>query len=161
MPRLSRLLVPVDFSSCSLEALEYAGFLAEKFDATMDVLHVLWEPPPYVGMEVLAFTSTQAEGQRTLAEHTRRIAEDELKTFLSRVKGDWKGRVTPRLLPGNPWQVITQVAAKEGHELIVMGTHGRSGFSHALLGSVAEKVVRKAPCPVLTIRARGAEEAVR
>jgi len=161
MPQLSRILVPIDFSFCSCSALEYAGFIAEKFDAALDVLHVLWEPPPYVGMEVVAFTAATAEGARTLADHTRSIAEEEMRAFLSTVKGEFKRRITTRFMVGNPWQMIVDAAAKEAYDLIVMGTHGRTGFSHVLLGSVSERVIRKALCPVLTIRAPETEKAGR
>ena len=150
MVRLQRFLVPVDYSPCSGVALRYAMFLAEKVGAEVELLHVVWEPPPYVGMEMLSATlPTRDVG--TMAEYTRQMAEREMRRFVAECGLPGADALPRRYAEGSPTHAIVETAG-QGYDLIVMGTHGRAGVSHALLGSVAERVVRKAPCPVLTVR---------
>jgi nucleotide-binding universal stress UspA family protein len=146
MPTISRVLVPVDFSACSRAALEYALFLGERFGASIDVLHV-WDRPHGVGPEFLIREPGGTE--HPVLEDARDRAGVELDEFLSRVRP--RENVHAVLDHGKPYNTILKVAAG-GYDLIVMGTHGRSGLPHLLLGSVTEKVVRSARCPVLTIR---------
>jgi universal stress protein A len=153
MPQIRKILVPVDFSACSRAALDWAAQLAAKFEATIDVLHT-WDTPPYVGPEVIIHVA--GETQQTLAQLGRQHAEKEMQHFLKSV--EQPGVVRGRIEIGDPVDTIVRLAG-EGYDLIVMGTHGRGGITHILLGSVAEKVVRRAPCPVMTIRVPGAEEA--
>jgi nucleotide-binding universal stress UspA family protein len=144
---MKRILVPVDFSDASQKALEHAAELARAFGATIDILHV-WEPPRYLPPElVIAGPSPQ----QTLAELTRARAEAELNELVQKA-----GTIAPligqvRNEEGIPAAKIVEVA-RAGYDLIVMGSHGRSGFRHLLLGSVAERVVRHAKTRVLTIR---------
>jgi nucleotide-binding universal stress UspA family protein len=149
MTELRRILVPVDFSACSRAALDYASFLAQRLGATVDVVHV-WDAPPYLGPEVLLHIP--GETRLTLAQFAGARAQRDLEHFLASV--EHPGVVKGRVETGDPCDTILRLAA-EGYDLIVMGTHGRSGLAHVLLGSVAEKVVRRAPCPVLTIREPG------
>jgi nucleotide-binding universal stress UspA family protein len=151
MTELRRILVPVDFSACSRAALDEALFLARHFGASIDVLHVV-DPPYYfvVPDAPLAIAGTAPE---TLTEHARALDADKMEMFLSQ----WAAQATPRdvhirsrLEVGDPCTAILKVAHDERFDLLVMGRHGRSGLIHLLMGSVAEKVVRRAPCPVLT-----------
>lgn len=139
---LGRLLVPVDFSDCSQEALEYAVRLGERFGSTLTLLHVV-EPVAY-GLD---FTLSHALTGAALRNQIERAIDDLIGAF-SR-----KGlRADRQIVPGLPADVITRVAEVQGSEAIVMGTHGRRGWSHVRFGSVAESVVRQARCPVFTIR---------
>lgn len=136
-PAIRRILVPTDFSPCSAAALRYALELAEQVDAEVDLLHVLPpdEDPPSVDSPPSGATpptSFDAALHELGPEKVLRV-----RTLLER---------------GDPADVIMRVAREVGHDLVVMGTHGRSGVAYLLLGSVAERVVRRAPCPVLTLR---------
>jgi glycine betaine transporter len=125
-----RILVPTDFSPTSDLALEHAKALTTKFGGVLEVLHVV---------------SPQIE------EAGVRIASDRLARCLTREERDRYG-ATLTLLIGSPALTIVDHAASCKADLIVMGTHGRTGVTHMLLGSVAERVVRMARCPVLVVR---------
>lgn len=146
---LSRILVPVDFSQNSGDALRYAVFLAERFDASIDVLHV-WVPPPHVRPELLTplLSSEERKGETQARLHT----QEEMQGFLLSLGLDEHPRIRPRYDTGKPAETIVSNTAERAYDLIVMGTHGRTGLSRVMLGSVAEYVVRHATCPVLTIR---------
>jgi nucleotide-binding universal stress UspA family protein len=145
MTQLKRILVPTDFSPPSELAVQYAVDLAIRLRAALHILHIV-ETPRYamypdgyfVGLADLETHATR-EAERRLADATRRYADRGL-------------RVTTAVAAGIPAQRIVEKAVERGTDLIVMGTHGRSGFVHLLMGSVAERVVRTAPCPVLTVR---------
>jgi nucleotide-binding universal stress UspA family protein len=146
MYTISRILVPVDFSPCSRAALDYGAFLGARFGAAIDVLHV-WQPPrsiwePLYPMDV---------AQHRLVRFESTDAGQQMKEFLAHLEGQGNLKVRGRLESGDPYETILGVAIDEAYDLIVMGTHGRTGMSHLLLGSLAEAVVRRAPCPVLTI----------
>lgn len=146
MNPVKRILVPVDFSPCSKAALEHASFLAHRLGAELEVLHV-WEPPTYVTPEMVVHMP--GEKSRTLAEFVRTQSGQAMEALLASIERD--GLVVHgRLETGAVVETILR-AARE-NDLVVMGTHGRTGLSHLLLGSVAEKVVRRSPCPVLTVR---------
>jgi len=144
MPKVQRILVPVDFSEPSKKSLEYAYYFAQRFDAKIDVLHV-WKPTEYTGDAMV--TLTRSEPELTLSTFLRNHADQQLTAFLKDMPHSNR-----MLESGDAAQVIAKVAREGGYDLIVMGTHGRTGFSHMMMGSVAEKVVRLAPCPVLTYR---------
>lgn len=148
MKDIQKILVPVDFSDSAVAALQYAIFLAEKFGASIEVFHV-YDPPYYVG-DVLV----QAPGRpgMPMSEYIREQATTRLDEMVERVAGTANVPVRRRLLAGVPYQAIVKKARDEGFDLIVMGTHGRKGLSHLLMGSVAEQVVRQAPCPVIIVR---------
>lgn len=145
MPAIRRILVPVDFSPPSKAALEYANFLAASFGAAVHVLHV-WEPPGYVGPDTLAFAPFPAG--RPGWEQTRRDALHEMEHFV----GSHPGSPALRVEAGEPSDLILHVAREGDFDLIVMGTQGRTGLARLLIGSVADAVLRRATCPVLTIR---------
>ena len=137
MPKVQRILVPVDFSEPSKKCLEYANYFAQRFDAKIDVLHV-WRPTEYTGDAMV--TLTRSEPELTLSTFLRNHADQQLNEFLHGVP-----HANRMLEAGEPAQVIAKVAGEGKYDLVVMGTHGRTGLSHLLMGSVAEKVVRTAP----------------
>jgi len=144
-----KILVPVDYSPSSKLALEWALVLADSMKASVHVLHT-WEVPPYLRPDLTVWSGEISE---TLADHTHAEADKGMRAFLAAMKVEGRPNVTSQVLPGTPYATIVEVAKERGFDMIAMGTHGRSGVAHLLLGSVAEKVVRHAPCPVLTIRA--------
>ena len=140
--RVTRILVPVDFSDCSLEAMEYAVQAAREFAASVTILHVV-EPASY-GLD---FTLSRAgDAQKTTAALGTRLAEF---TALLKAQGI---PAQHQLQSGVPGSVIPDAARDVQADLIVMGTHGRRGFSHLVSGSVAEAALRHALCPVLTVK---------
>lgn len=147
MLEIHKILVPVDFSECSRAALESAVALAERFEASIDVLHV-WEPPHLVGPEFLI--RERGEEGHPLRDIALERAHQEMDRFLSPFPNRETFHV--RYESGKPFKTITALARDEHYDAIVMGTHGRSGLPHMLIGSVAEKVVRTAACPVVTVR---------
>jgi len=143
---LHRILVPTDFSKYSHNALKYAAAFAEKFGAEIYLLHVVQDLALFIPEAVsVAPPVTPPIEQMTAAvlEGLQRvIRENELGRFI----------VHCEVREGTPFYEIIQFAKETEIDLIIMGTHGRGGLAHVLLGSVTEKVVRKAPCPVLTVR---------
>lgn len=140
--QMARILVAVDFSDCSLEALEYAVQAAKEFGASVSLVHVV-EPASY-GLD---FTLVHAgDAQRAMAALQKRLDE-----FAALFEGQGI-RAGARLQSGTPGETIVNAAREAGADLIVMGTHGRRGFSHLVSGSVAEAVLRHAACPVLTVK---------
>jgi nucleotide-binding universal stress UspA family protein len=138
------ILVPVDFSECSEHALDYAVELAAKLDARIHLLNVIGVPALGVPELGVAVTSTIIES----VVHGNQEALDKL---VDGRKDKMKlGEVMLRT--GDARDVILKACEEVDADLVVMGTHGRRGLRRALLGSVAESVVRTAPCPVLTIR---------
>jgi nucleotide-binding universal stress UspA family protein len=144
MIALKRILVPTDFSECSDAALKYARALNETFGATLHLLHVVQDPytQPWAAE---AFPTPL--GEMLVQWETQ--ARQRLATLLP--EGDRTGAVIATIV-GSPFYEIVRYATEQQIDLIVIGTHGRGPLGHMLLGSVAEKVVRKAPCPVLTVR---------
>lgn len=140
--RVARILVAVDFSDCSLEAMEYTVQAAKEFSASVTILHVI-EPASY-GLD---FTLSHAgDAQRTTEALEKRLGEF---TALFKGQGIAAGHLQKS---GAPGVVIPDAARSAGADLVVMGTHGRRGFSHLVSGSVAEAVLRNGPCPVLTVK---------
>ena len=144
MIELKTILVPTDFSECSDAALKYGYALAEAFGATLHVLNVVQDPytMPWATEGFAApigdlLADWEAQAKQRLAESVSTAAA--VKTVV-------KTQV------GSPHPEIVRYAAQYGIDLIVLGTHGRGPLGHILLGSVAERVVRTAPCPVLTVR---------
>ncbi|MBA3503900.1 MAG: universal stress protein [Myxococcota bacterium] len=138
------ILVPTDLSDTAEEALDYACELAQKLDATVHLVNVigipsLGVPEMGVGLTATVIDSLVIENQKALDDLAARKGA-----------GTRMGQVL--LKTGDARDLINQTATELGADLIVMGTHGRRGVSRALLGSVAETVVRSAPCPVLTVR---------
>jgi universal stress protein A len=134
-----RILVPVDFSDQSLDALRTARMIARDDVARICVLHVA-EPLP------IDWPANTTDIQKVTNSVIRKV----LAKFVRAEFGE-DGPKT-RFIPGQPVDVIVKLAAKMNADLIVLGTQGRTGLPRALIGSVAERVVRHAPCPVLVVR---------
>ncbi len=148
VPDVTRVLVPIDFSPSSRVALGYATFLAGRLGAVLSVLHV-WEPPGYVGPDTLVLLPI-ARGKPEW-EQTRTDVMREIEPFLAGAQPKPR-QLDIRVEAGEATDTILQVASDGGADLIVMGTHGRTGLSRLLIGSVAESVIRRSTCPVLTVR---------
>ncbi len=144
MKPIKHILVPTDFAASSAEAVELAIILAKQFDAELTLLHA-WELPVYPYMELMINVDE-------LTKNVEKSAAQYLQTKLNEVKARVP-RTKSVLKMGAPWQQIIDAINEVRPDLVVMGTHGRRGLSHALMGSVAEKVVRTSPVPVLTTRA--------
>ncbi len=145
-PRLQikRILVPLDFSERANKVLNYAVALAEKMGAKICLLHVV--EPVFVSSE---------PGLTSLPQQTALAEETASKKRLLKIAGDLipMGRLEKAVIrEGTPFFEISAAAKSLKADLIVIATHGRTGLSHVLMGSTAERVVRHAPCPVLTIR---------
>lgn len=143
------ILVPVDFSDGSRAALEYALGLAGTFEARIDVLHV-WYTPAYIS-PALAVQVARGETE-TLELVAQREAEQQMRAFIESVPNPDGVPVSARIAYGHEPNTIIEAA--KGYDMIVMGTHGRAGLSHLIIGSVTEKVIRQAPCPVVCVRAQ-------
>ena len=143
--KIATMVCAVDFSENSDYALQYAINLASVFNAELKLLHVVELPflPSYslAGVPDLSLPVEQVE--ENAKEHMEGLLKECRKQY---------DRVTGDLRTGSPFLEIIGYARDVEADMIVVGTHGRSGLSHMLIGSVAEKVVRKASCPVLTIR---------
>ena len=146
MKRIRRILHPTDFSRASGAALKKAVALAEEKRAELLLVHVLLPPTPFIGDGYMS-PKTYEE----LEAAARRSAQRELAKVVARAR-KVKARVKAVLVEGVPYDKIARVARSKRADLIVMGTHGRTGLSKFFLGSVAERVIALAPCPVLTVR---------
>jgi nucleotide-binding universal stress UspA family protein len=144
-PKFQKILAPMDFSEQSVTGLRYAMNLRLKFSSTLTLLHVIEPTPPMGGMESVSLAQSDSE--------VAAWALKELTKLALRVARDDK-QVTNLVRIGKPFHEITTEAGENKADLIVIATHGYTGVEHLLLGSTAERVVRHAPCPVLTVPAR-------
>lgn len=145
---IKRIVVAHDFGDTAQAALVYALDLAETLGARVTVVHA-YEIPLYGFPEGLTLTAD-------VTGHIREVAANALDLIVKRASRP-SLEVDGILRQGPAWSEIGVAAAEVHADLIVIGTHGRRGLAHALLGSVAEKVVRTAPCPVLTVRGSNRE----
>jgi len=165
------ILVPVDFSSYSTAALHYAAGIASRFGSSIIVLHV-------IARDTATYAAHQRLGHRDIPPFgplEAQISPEVSDAFAEEVVVDLRERaytalqaflpaqcaahaVELRVVVGQPFERILEMAVREKAALIVLGTHGRTGLAHAVMGSVAERVVRLAPCPVLTVKSSTAEE---
>ena len=144
---ITRILVPTDFSTASDAALDFAKTIARAFGASLHLLHV-FEDPILAGGFPEAYAPMPPDTRAALIddanrELTRRVSDEERTRF----------NATTAVVSGFAALAIVENAQEHDIDLIVMGTHGRTGVAHLFVGSVAERVVRLAPCPVLTVRA--------
>ena len=145
MTNITRILVPTDFSEPADAALDYAVDLSKTLGAQISLVHVFDEiPAATLSFDLYMPLSAEARDE-VLSTVRRRLAE--------RVERSGRPDVTSDVLVGGTARAIVDAARNHHADLIVMGTHGRLGVAHLLLGSVAERVVRTAECPVLTVRA--------
>lgn len=148
MSSFKKILVPLDFSDCSAAALAHARMLSEKTGAQLDVLHA-YDVPTFIPPHVVVM---MGEVDAPLSEHAERHARAQLDAFLEANGALDDANITRRILLGPPALTLLETAEEGDYDLIVMGTHGRTGLSRLVMGSVAERVVRGATCPVLTVR---------
>lgn len=154
MITLERILFPTDFSECGRAAEKYAQALSERFGAELHILHVLADVAmmmPEPGSALSLPTNYLVDMKREAEQALDKVLPD---------KSSGARRIVRAMRMGNAFvEIVTYAIVTYANEhnidLIVVGTHGRGGLAHMLLGSVAEKVVRKAHCPVLTVRPQG------
>jgi len=145
MKPFDKILIAIDFSESSDYAFQYALTLARQFQAELTVMHVINEPVDLRGFYVPHISFEQLE------KEIEEGAEKMMETFCLAKMGDFT-RYTTVVAAGIPYDEILRKAEEGGISLIVLGTHGRKGIDHLIFGSTAERVVRSAVCPVLTIR---------
>lgn len=144
MALIQRILVPTDFSDCAKRAIDYATELCKSLSAALVVVHVYAPPTVYLPDGVWTLPVTDADMRKELNTGLEKLAADARAVGIR--------DVSTVLTEGNAAHEIGCVARDQHCDLIVMGTHGRSGVKHLLLGSVAEQVIRRADCAVLTVR---------
>ncbi len=147
-----RILCPVDFSPPSLSALSVADEFARYFFAPLHVLHVLPSPPPAVPVDGTAIAEIVLPVEETEQRRTEAAEIELAETARERVAAEVELHLALRR--GDPATEILAAAEEIGADVIIIATHGRSGLKRLLFGSVAEEVVRRAVCPVVTIRAQ-------
>ncbi len=144
-----KILCPVDFSEFTKDVVAYAADISRQYGAELHVLHVIPNLTYFTPYESFLTPENLVAMEKNIQDEVDR----DFKKVLSAVGID----VRKVVRTGVAFVEIIDYAKTEGIDLIVMGTHGRSGIEHILIGNVAEKVVRKSPCPVMTIRPRGKE----
>jgi universal stress protein A len=142
-PPFTQIVVPTDFSAGSRLAVDYAIALAKRLDASVHLVHVI-EDPNVAGLFTEAYIDLEL-----LRKERRCDARHRMNGLLGELRAP---RITDEIAGGPVAQAIAGIAADRHADVIVMGTHGRTGLAHVLVGSVAEQVIRIATCPVLTVR---------
>ena len=149
MMEIKHILVPIDFSECSRKALRYAASLASKFGSELTLLHTI-EPP--VGLPPQTLVRDEAGLSIPILDYVIQSATKEMNPILNELA--LAGLTAKSFIEvGDARDTILDHAARLNADLIVMGTHGRTGLSRFLIGSIAENVVRRSNIPVLTVRA--------
>ncbi len=149
MTAIRRILITTDFSDCSKEALQHAIYLARQLDAELYLLHV-FEPPVYTQSNLPTLHPSVRQWIDDL-----RMAESRKFDAMAKEVGQEGIKLNPLFKEGTPFITVLQTAEAIQADLIVLGTHGRTGLDRLLMGSVAERVVRQAPCPVFIVRPKG------
>jgi nucleotide-binding universal stress UspA family protein len=142
-----KILCPIDFSDCSRQALRTAVRLAKEHAAELELVHVWYLPATLTAGDYLV--------PGDALQHMEHEAARALDGALAEARGLGVQRVTAKLLNGVPWRTIVDAAGDPTIDLIVAGTHGRTGLARVILGSVVERIVRHAPCSVLVVRSEG------
>ena len=148
--QIKTILFPTDFSNGARAAMDHAISLAKDYDAKLVLLYVIQD----ISIAEWYIPSTISAGE--LVEDMQKSAWQEMDKWIAEVSKQVKD-VEKMVVRGVPFVEIIQTAKERNADLIVIGTHGRTGIDHMLFGSTAEKVVRKAACPVLTVRIAGKE----
>lgn len=147
---VGNILVPTDFSLTSERAMSMAVEIAKKYSSKILLIHVFNDFKIEDALQWTSYVST-TKTEIEIREDISNRAYDELDDFIKKFPvGDLK--IEPRVIEDHPHRGVIATAEDENIDLIVMGTHGRTGVAHLLMGSTAEKVVRAAPCPVLTVK---------
>ena len=144
-----KILCPVDFSKFTQEVINYAVDLAKKYGAELHVMHVVPNMTYFTPYESFLTPENLIAIEKNI--------QDEVEDNFEKLLKDQDIPTKKVIKTGVPFVEIIAYAKSESVDLIVMGTHGHSGIEHILIGNVAEKVVRKSPCPVMTIRPKGKE----
>lgn len=145
MPNFDKILFATDFSESSGHAFTYALTLAKQFNGRLTIMHVINEPVDLRGFYVphVSFENLEKEIEEG--------AQKMMETFVAQNVAGFSNYETA-IVTGVPWEEVLKRAESDGSSCIVLGTQGRSGIDHLLFGSTAERVVRKAQCPVVTVR---------
>lgn len=151
MDDMKKILVPVDLSHASTILLQYANTIAEKFGAKLIFLFVVEDLYSYSGLPVEIRLDPFDEDYKS---YSRRNMENFLEENRHHVTGEYESIV----LSGHPAKEIVDYADREEIDLIVIGTHGFSGLDRMIFGSVAEKVIKRAPCPIMVVNTFREEE---
>jgi universal stress protein A len=141
--RIERILAPVDFSPHSRKAVAYAMAFARQFNASLTFLHVVQVNYAYGEFGAIDFTALEREMRTTADKELNSLVEAATQEGVT---------VESLIREGSPAKVIAEVAKERNTDLLVIATHGYTGLKHVLMGSIAEQVVRYAPCPVLVVR---------
>lgn len=146
MIELKRILLPTDFSEYSTAARKYACAFADQFHAELHVLHVIQDLAPLAAEPGVILAAAP--------NYTQELTENATLMLERALDAQWSADKTIYRVvrQGPPFLEIVRYAREANIDLIVIGTHGRTGLAHVFMGSVAEKVVRKSPCPVLSVR---------
>jgi len=143
--KVERILFPTDFSQGSAHALQYAVDLKKHYNAKLCILHVVYDINKATGIYVPHISSDEVFKELDL------WAKGEMdKCCIEEIRG--LDNVEKKVLQGIPWEEIIRFANDEHIDMIVMGTYGRIGLERLIFGNTAERVVRRAPCPVMTVR---------
>ena len=145
MITIKKILVTTDLSSASHSAIEYAAWLAEKENASVTLFYSV-DNLPTVAYHTVDLTFDKFK------DEIFRFEEGRFQEYAKKIKDSFSKKLNVVITEGNAAQAIVQYAKEEKVDIIVMNTHGRTGIQHILLGSVAERVVRTAACPVLTVK---------
>jgi universal stress protein A len=149
---IRRIMIPIDYSENSKAALAYGAELALGFGASLDIVHV-WDRPTYLTDAVMV--QRPGEAHKPIGDLIRENAEQDMAEFLKEVALPATLTTSTRLVSGEPASALLAELKKGEHDLVVLSTHGRTGLAHLLLGSIAEKLVRLSPVPVLTVPVPG------
>lgn len=152
MLAIKRILVPVDFSDCSQKALDYALSFADRFDARIELIHV-YEPPFDLGDVPVQVGDAPPQ---PIGDYIRFQVKEHLDRMLATCPDGIA--ISGKMVTGRVDHEVVRIAEESDADLIIMGTHGRTGLSRFFLGSVAERVLRRATCPVLTVRLPESED---
>ena len=148
---IKKILLPTDFSKLSLTAAEYAIDLASKYDAEIHLLHVVEKTPPILAIRSLDLSAEKI--RKSIDQHAHQSLDEAVKS----ISNGKNINIIPKILTGIDYEEIVEYSKKNGIDVIVIATHGRTGILHTLIGSVAEKVIRYAKCPVLVITPKETE----
>jgi nucleotide-binding universal stress UspA family protein len=145
---VKKVVVPVDYSESSLGVLRFAAEIAERAGGELTALHV-WECMPHAPPDLKV---RGPDGKpRRLEDVIRSNAEKEMQEFLAGAKLPASVPIRTKVVSGDAAKRVLERLNAGKHDLVVMGTHGRGGFKHMVLGSVAEKIIRESPVPVITV----------
>ncbi|MDD5087469.1 MAG: universal stress protein [bacterium] len=143
-----KILCPIDFSEPSHEALKVASEMAQKFSAELTVIHVVPDIPKATPPDPsVAATDAYLNYQRELETESKRLLSEAVRKFAAK-----ELRVREIIEMGDAAKIVSQIAEEEDADLVVLSTHGRTGWRRFVFGSVAERIVRYAQCPVLVIQ---------